>query len=397
MTRVPELRFFGFDGEWVSKKLCNEFNVQMGQSPNSENYVNDSNYPPLIQGNADIENGKIKPRIFTTQLTKISYPNDILMTVRAPVGDLALNDKEVVIGRGVCSLSGNRFLYYDLENKKVNNYWKRFSSGSTFESINSSDIKESNIVMPSLEEQEKIGNLFSKIDQLIENQEKLLDQSIAFKKSMVQKMFPKKDSLVPEFRFDGFDNVWQEKRLKELGESFNSLTGKTKDDFGHGNAQYVTYKNVYTNTIAREDKLEKVVLDLKQNMVKKGDIFFTTSSEVPEEVGLSSAWTHDIDYVYLNSFSFGYRPLKSLNTYFLAYLFRSQSFRKTVVGLAQGSTRYNISKYAMLDIIVKIPTPEEQEKIGNFFKNLDDKIAREEELLDAYKMMKKSLLQKMFV
>lgn len=210
-------------------------------------------------------------------------------------------------------------------------------------------------------------------------------------------MFPKKDSLVPEFRFDGFYGDWENNQLKDIGESFTSLSGKTKDDFGHGDAKYVTYRNVYMNTITKKEQLDQVVLDLSQNKVQKGDIFFTTSSETPEEVGLSSAWTYDIDNVYLNSFSFGYRPLESLNTYFLAYLFRSQSFRKTVVSLAQGSTRYNISKYAMLDIFVKIPSLEEQEKIGNFFKNLDEKIASEEKLLESYKNMKKSLLQKMFV
>lgn len=86
------------------------------------------------------------------------------MTVRAPVGDIAINDQEVVIGRGICSITGSRFLYYNLEIKKLNNYWRKFSSGSTFESINSNDIKNSDIVIPYEAEQEKIGNLFKNID-----------------------------------------------------------------------------------------------------------------------------------------------------------------------------------------------------------------------------------------
>lgn len=154
---------------------------------------------------------------------------------------------------------------------------------------------------------------------------------------------------------------------------------------------------MYLNPIAERYELDLVEKDEKQNQVKKGDIFFTTSSETPEEVGLSSAWLYDIDDIYLNSFCFGYRPADDLNTYFLAYLFRNNNFRKSIIGLAQGSTRYNISKHAILDLKLKIPSLGEQEKIGKFFKNLDEKIKKEQDLLDKYKDMKKSLLQKMFI
>ena len=186
---VPEFRFDGFDGEWEEISIGDKFEVTMGQSPNSENYTTDINAMILVQGNADLENGHVTPRIFTKEVTKTSKKGDILMTVRAPVGTLAVNEYDVVIGRGVCSIKGNTFLYYSLTNMNLNNYWNRFSSGSTFESINSLDIKNASLKIPSLAEQEKIGNFFKNLDTQIETEEKLLVSYKQMKKSLLQKMF----------------------------------------------------------------------------------------------------------------------------------------------------------------------------------------------------------------
>lgn len=101
------------------------------------------------------------------------------------------------------------------------------------------------------------------------------------------------------------------------------MSGKTKKDFGHGNASFVTYMNVFSNPISKINQVENVEIDIKQNQVQKGDILFTTSSETPKEVGMSSVWLGNINNIYLNSFCFGYRPTKSFSPYYLAYLMRS--------------------------------------------------------------------------
>ena len=186
---VPKFRFDGFSKNWCEIRLGNTYKVTMGQSPNSKNYTNDSQHMVLVQGNADLKHGKVYPRIYTTEITKIAKANSILMTVRAPVGELAINKCEVVIGRGVCSIEGNYFLYYLLENLNENYFWYKFTSGSTFESINSYDIKNAIIKIPTLEEQEKIGNFFKNLDEKIAREEKLLESYKDMKKSLLQKMF----------------------------------------------------------------------------------------------------------------------------------------------------------------------------------------------------------------
>ena len=162
----------------------------------------------------------------------------------------------------------------------------------------------------------------------------------------------------------------------EVGKTFTGLSGKTKEDFGHGDAYFVTYMNVYSNPISDLNMVENVEIDTKQQEVKKGDVFFTTSSETPEEVGMSSVWLGDERHIYLNSFCFGFRPTGNMfNPYYLAYLLRSNNIRNKMMILAQGISRYNISKNKVMKLDITIPNIREQQKIGEFFKQLDSLIA----------------------
>lgn len=141
--------------------------IIMGQSPDSKNYTNNPTDYILVQGNADIQNGYVFPKNWTTQITKQAKKGDLILSVRAPVGDVGKTEYDVVIGRGVASINGNEFIYQSLIFAKENGYWNKLSTGSTFDSINSNDLKMANFMMPSLEEQEKIGNFFKSVDEII--------------------------------------------------------------------------------------------------------------------------------------------------------------------------------------------------------------------------------------
>ncbi|MCE2067955.1 restriction endonuclease subunit S [Streptococcus thermophilus] len=201
---------------------------------------------------------------------------------------------------------------------------------------------------------------------------------------------------VPELRFKGFTDDWEQRKLGEVGNTFTGLSGKTKEDFGHGEGKFITYVNVFNNPVADLDGLESVEIDNKQFQVKAGDVLFTTSSETPEEVGMSSMWLGNADNIYLNSFCFGYRPTIEFDNYYLAFMLRSASIRKKFQLLAQGISRYNISKNKVMEMSIPVPSIEEQQKIGAFFKQLDDTIALYQRKLDLLKEQKKGFLQKMF-
>ena len=200
----------------------------------------------------------------------------------------------------------------------------------------------------------------------------------------------------PQLRFAGFDDTWEQRKLGEVGTTYTGLSGKTKEDFGHGNGQFVTYMNVFSNPVGLPDMTEAVEIDDSQNKVLFGDVLFTTSSETPEEVGMSSVWLENAENTYLNSFCFGYRPTVEFNPYYLAYMLRSSSMRKKITFLAQGISRYNISKNKMMDIEIPIPKIEEQKQIGSYFRNLDNLITLHQRKYDKLTNVKKSMLEKMF-
>lgn len=163
----PELRFFGFTNDWEQRKLEDCATIIMGQSPKSENYTNDPKDHILVQGNADLKNGQVAPRVWTTEVTKIGKVGDIILSVRAPVGEVGKTAYDVVLGRGVAAIRGNAFLLQTLLKLKECKYWGKVSAGSTFDSITSEILKSTLISMPAIEEQIKIGDFLSSVDKLI--------------------------------------------------------------------------------------------------------------------------------------------------------------------------------------------------------------------------------------
>lgn len=150
------------------------------------------------------------------------------------------------------------------------------------------------------------------------------------------------------------------KKLGELGTFYGGLSGKSKEDFKDGNAKYITYMNVFSNIAVNTNIHDYVRVGEKekQNAVKYGDVLFTGSSETPEECGMSSVLTEEVEEkLYLNSFCFGFRfydPSIMLPG-FAKFLFRSHAMRKQIIRTANGVTRFNVSKKKMESVIIPVP------------------------------------------
>ncbi|MFP5073497.1 restriction endonuclease subunit S [Neisseria sp. WLZKY-1] len=186
---APKLRFQGFSGDWERKMLGEMVEIVMGQSPSSTSYTENPKDFILVQGNADMKDGKVFPRVWTTELTKQGKAGDIVMSVRAPVGDVGKTDYDIVLGRGVCAIKGNEFIYQALWKMKSDGYWNSVSSGSTFESVNSDDIKNAELfIPPTPEEQTAIGNFFQKLDQTLALQNAALEKLTRLKKALLAAM-----------------------------------------------------------------------------------------------------------------------------------------------------------------------------------------------------------------
>ena len=180
-----------FSGEWCTCTLSEVAHIIMGSSPKSEAYNDNGLCLPLIQGNADIKCRVSCPRVYTSDITKECTPGDILLSVRAPVGTVALSQHKACIGRGISAIKSKRkmsqsflyqwFLWFEPK-------WCYLSQGSTFESINSDDIKTLKLSVPNFEEQQKIAAVLSAADTEISTLEKKLACLKNEKKALMQQL-----------------------------------------------------------------------------------------------------------------------------------------------------------------------------------------------------------------
>ncbi|EHW6301145.1 restriction endonuclease subunit S, partial [Salmonella enterica subsp. enterica serovar Johannesburg] len=180
-----------FSGEWCTCTLSEVAHIIMGSSPKSEAYNDNGLGLPLIQGNADIKCRVSCPRVYTSDITKECTPGDILLSVRAPVGTVALSQHKACIGRGISAIKSKRkmsqsflyqwFLWFEPK-------WCYLSQGSTFESINSDDIKTLKLSVPNFEEQQKIAAVLSAADTEISTLEKKLACLKNEKKALMQQL-----------------------------------------------------------------------------------------------------------------------------------------------------------------------------------------------------------------
>lgn len=386
MRKVPELRFAGFDGEWEISRLGKiSSKITKGTTPKEygngtvnfiklENINSTGNICPMTTISSDIHEGALSRSILKE--------NDILLSIAGALGRVGIVKNNILPANTNQALSIIRlfesynaiFVLYYLSNGMLDKEINKIATIGAQPNISLSQVGDFKINLPESLEQEKIGNLFRKIDALIEIQEGKVSKMEDFKKSMLQKMFPKKDELVPEFRFDGFEGGWNTKALGDLSEI---STGKLDANAMVPGGEY----DFYTSGI------EKYKID---NYAFEGPSITVAGN------GATVGYMHLADGKF-NAYQRTYviQKIKG-DRIFIFYQIQSKLPRKIHEESRQGNIPYIVMNM-LTDLYLDVPEIEEQEKIGQFFKNLDTQIENEEKLLESYKCMKKSLLQKMFV
>lgn len=229
--------------DWEQRKLGDLCQVTMGQSPDGSTYSDEPSDYILVQGNADLKDGWVVPRVWTTQRTKIAQAGDLIMSVRAPAGAMGKTAYDAVIGRGVAAIKGNEFIYQTLVKFDADGYWKKLAAGSTFESINSDVVKGAMIYVPQdIEEQEKIGECFFKLDHLITlHQRKHNGMKNALNYTKILILIAKETIIMPEL-----EAIIEQKLIDQLvyGDSQWTYRGdlKTEEDLW-ANFKYILEQN----------------------------------------------------------------------------------------------------------------------------------------------------------
>ncbi|MFR0532115.1 restriction endonuclease subunit S [Limosilactobacillus reuteri subsp. suis] len=392
---VPVRRFKEFENAdaWEQRKLGEVVEITMGQSPSSKNYTENPNDHILVQGNADMKNGYVVPRVWTTQITKQAEKGDLILSVRAPVGDIGKTDYDVVLGRGVAAIKGNSFIFQLLTKMKINGYWTRFSTGSTFESINSDNIKNAQISIPSLREQEKIGGLFNEFDSLIALHQRKLDKLKRVKSAYLTEMFPAEGEREPKRRFPGFTGAWEQRKLGDVADIVGGGTPSTKvKEYWNGNINWYSPVEI-GNSIYASGSVKRITeLGLEKSSAKilpKGTVLFTSRAGIGNTAILSKEAATN------QGFQSIVPKKKLLDSYFI---FTETPFLKKYGEInGAGSTFVEVSGKQMAKMPLRLPLLEEQKKIGVFFKQIDSLIALHQRKLDKLQKLKNAYLNEMFV
>ena len=259
-------------------------------------------------------------------------------------------------------------------------------------SVSQQDVKSLTFPLPPLAEQQKIAKILSTWDEAIATTEQLLANSEQQKKALMQQL------LTGKKRLPGFEGEWQSHVLGDLGSTYPGLAGKNKEDFGDGKP-YISYMKVFSGLSINADIFDRVRIERgeRQHRVKYGDVLFTTSSEVPEEVGMTSVFLGDMDELYLNSFCFGFRlhDFEVLLPEFAKFKLREWTVRKIIARMAQGATRYNLSKKQLLTLRLQLPGLAEQRVIARVLDLQEEELDLIRRDVERLKAEKKALMQQL--
>ncbi len=403
MGNFPNLRFLGFEGEWEVKKLEDIAKFYSGGTPlTSKREYFDGDIPFIRSGEINSD----KTEQFITEIglknssAKLVEAGDILYALYgATSGEVGISKIDGAINQAILcikSTENHYFIFSFLSHKKevITRTYLQGGQGNLSAEI----VKQIELSIPSINEQIKISYFLSLIESRIQTQKKIISELLSQMSNLKDLLFEQR----LRFKDSNGNNFsdWKYFKLSDLGKTFNGLSGKTKEHFGAGQ-KYIQYKQIFDSAKINIENCAFVDVEENenQNTVQYGDVFFTISSETPEEIGMSSVLLANVDNVYLNSFCFGFRTnsFDELIPEFSQFLFRSNKFRNEIVKLAQGSTRYNMSKTEFLKLNVKLPCKDEQIKIANFLSSIKEKIETEKQILEKLELQKKFLLANLFV
>ena len=406
----PQIRFSGFDDTWEQRKFGDCVLIQRGGSPRPiEDYItNDENGVNWIKI-GDVAAGS---RYITSTKEKIK-PEGVKKSRCVEVGDLILSNS-MSFGRPyIMQINGcihDGWLLIRDEKKMFNleyllqllssdymfNQYKALAAGGVVNNLNSELVQSTIAMIPSLPEQVVIGKFFSKLDNLITLHQRKYDKLTKVKKSMLDKMFPKNGSNVPEIRFKGFSDTWEQRKFGDCVLIQRGGSPRPIED-------YITNDENGVNWIKIGD-------------VAAGSRYITSTKEKIKPEGVKKSRCVEVgDLILSNSMSFG-RPYimqingcihdgwllirdekKMFNLEYLLQLLSSDYMFNQYKALAAGGVVNNLNSELVQSTIAMIPSLPEQVVIGKFFSKLDNLITLHQRELEKLKNLKKACLEKMFV
>ena len=400
--KSPQLRFEGFTDDWEERKLGEHAKYRRGSFPqpygNKEWYDGEGAMPfvqvvDVTNKLTLVENTKQKISKLAQSKSVFVPKGTVVVTLQGSIGRVAITQYDSFVDRTL-------LIFEDYEKETDERFWaytiqKKFeieklkAPGGTIKTITKEALSSFDVHLPQFKEQAKIGSFFNQLDDTIALHQRKLDLLKEQKKGYLQKMFPKNGEKVPELRFAGFADDWEERKLNEVSDIYDGThqTPKYQDD----GVMFLSVENIKTLTSNKFISREAFEDEFKIRP-QRGDVLMTRIGDI----GTANVVETDEDLAYYVSLALF--KSEELNPYFLqasiyAPFVQDQIWKRTL----HIAFPKKINKNEIGQVPIKVPTLAEQTKIGSFFKQLDDTIALHQRKLDLLKEQKKGFLQKMFV
>ena len=393
--KKPALRFKGFTDPWEQRKLgdlCVEF--RSGEFISASDITETGEYPVFggngLRGFTDRFN-------HDGEYTLIGRQGALCGNVNFAVGKSYFTEHAIAVRAD--KKNQTRFLYYLFSTMDLGQY----SGQSAQPGLAVGNLVELKSTLPDKQEQEKISGVLTALDTLITLHQRKYEKLVNIKKSMLDKMFPQNGASVPEIRFKGFTDPWEQRKLAELtktittGKSVNSDEGEVSDgDIGVLKTSCVSYDRFNSSE-------SKPVVKSEQQLVKcavEKDSVIVSRMNTPERVGACGYVSTDFPNLFLPDRLWKLKFQDTVDTYFVYMMLVSSAYKEKITSMASGTSgsMYNIPKETFLNLQLVIPAKiDEQKQLGKILKKIDTLITLHQRKLEKLQNIKKSCLEKMFV
>lgn len=395
---VPQFRFKGFSDSWEQHKLSDGTN-KIGDGLHGTPKYSEDGDVYFVNGN-NLVNGQIVITSETKRVTsneqskddKALNENTILMSINGTIGNLAwYRGENLMLGKSAAYIEvsdfDKKFIYTYLQTRPVKDYYLNSLTGTTIKNLGLKAIRNTNIYTPTIDEQAKIGVLFQNLDMTITLHQRKLAKLKELKKGYLQKLFPQNSEKVPEFRFKGYSDAWEKRKLREITEI--NPKGKIPEVFRYVDLESVKNSSIISSKI----ETKQTAPSRAQRTAEIGDVFYQTVRPYQKN-NVIFLLHSSMPYV----FSTGYAQLRSnMNSFFILYLVQTDGFVNDVLNRATGTSYPAINPTHLATINVCFPKiVSEQNRIGQVLEHLDNLITATQCKLDLLKKLKKGYLQKMF-
>jgi type I restriction enzyme S subunit len=400
--KVPEIRLKGFDDEWKECKLEGLASFSKGQGYSKSDLVKEGT-PIVLYGRLYTKYQTVISDVDTMAIDKegsiYSTGQEVVVPASGETAEdiaraSAIVTKNILIGGDLNIIYPHDkidsiFLALNISNGKEQKELIKRAQGKSVVHIRNSDLKNVNLCYPNKNEQSKIGAYFQNIDKLISLHQDKYNKLVTLKKAMLEKMFPKKGSDIPEIRYKGFEGKWEERKLGTIVDCYSGGTPSVGNKLYYGGGIPFIRSGEISSYSTELFLTENGLLNSSAKLVSKGDILYALYGATSGEVGISN-----INGA-INQAILAIKPKHKYDAYFLAQWLRKQ--KKSIVTTFLQGGQGNLSGNIVKNLDINMPKYEEQIKIGIYFQNLDKLITLNEKELERLKTIKKACLEKMFV